>query len=191
MIGAAKHIVMLIALFTLSVLAAAEGNAVFERVNVKVSLIEPAEVRYNTSLPLNLGRRQPENRWVMIAVEYTPKAKEVTHVKRRDKSDAARRHEQIWLDNVNLRVRVIFGSLNSAGRSVNVLMDGDTNFWTVKLDGLKHTALMFIPAHLIDRHYVQVARSTVNRKSVSAAAAPRKIKENDLIVEAVLLHRAR
>ena len=64
-------------------------------------------------------------------------------------------------------------------------MDGDTNFWTVKLDGLKHTALMFIPAHLIDRHYVQVARSTVNRKSVSAAAAPRKIKENDLIVEAV------
>ena len=45
MIGAAKHIVMLIALFTLSVLAAAEGNAVFERVNVKVSLIEPAEVR--------------------------------------------------------------------------------------------------------------------------------------------------
>lgn len=186
MIGAAKHITVLIALFVLSVLCAAgEGNALFERVNVKVSLIEPAEVRYTSSLPLNLGRRQPDNRWVMIAVEYTPKAKVLTHVKRRDRSDTARRHGQMWLDDVNLRVRVIFGSLNAAGRTVNVLMDGDTSFWTVKLDGLKHTAVMFIPAYLIDRYYVQLARSNVNRKSVSAAVASRKIKDSDLIVEAV------
>ena len=189
MFSAAKRIAVSAVLFTLFALeAAGVGNAVFERVHIKVSLIEPAEVRYNASLPLNMGRRQPENRWVMIAVEYTPKAKNVTYGKRRDKSDAFQRHQQSWLDHVDLRLRVIFDSIGSDGKQEKVMLDGITSFWTVKLDDTKHVAVMFIPAYLIDRHYVQIPRSSKTqrgRKANVSGFVARKIKESDLVVEAV------
>lgn len=189
MISTAKKVLGLTMLFTILALNAAEvSNAVFERVNIKVVLVEPPEVRYGSSLPVSVGRRQPENRWVMIAVEYTPKAKEISRSRRRNKNDAFNRHEQLWLDNVTLKVRAMFDSIGNDGRRQYVLLDGATHFWTVRLDGAKHTALMFIPAYLIDRYYIQMprkVRSQRGRRAGTSGVSVRKIKEDDLIVEAV------
>ena len=185
-----KHLTLIIAavLGIVSGAVCAEVDDVkFNKVSVRVVQVDSPDVRYGRQLPFTPGKIASENRWVMVMVEYTPSYGEV--IRGRTRSAAYNRHEQHYLDNVELKVRVVFESLNSQGQQQNVLFSGITRFWTMKLDDTRHVAVMFVPGRLIDRYYIQVPRAqkSRNRRNPGVKSVPmnRKLREDDLKVEAV------
>ena len=63
-----------------------------------------------------------------------------------------------WLDNVRMDVLVAYpDQLSRKGKRQTTygLFEGKTNFWSIPIDGKKHTATMFVPPHLLARYINQ------------------------------------
>ena len=93
-------------------------------------------------------------RWLVVHVSFVPG---VVSMQKMAKNAGNQRGIQglngRWIDDVNMRVRVAFPSSNA--RKSNVvysILEGQTTFWTLRLDGKRHTAVMFVPPQLIDRY---------------------------------------
>lgn len=116
--------------------AAPSGSDLFSK--VKISVSSQSAPRYNESSPTDSSTGNLRNKWLVIAVDYTPRLSGI-----KDKN--------AWIDDVVLVVRLQLVS-SSRDRAVTYVFTGETEFWTIPLDGRKHTATMMVPPHLLDRY---------------------------------------
>lgn len=95
-------------------------------------------------------------RWLAIQVSFVPGVvplRAVTSGKNAGNAKSVQALHGRWLDDVILRVCVAFPTENARrGNAVYGLFEGETTFWSIRLDGKRHNALMFVPPQLLDRY---------------------------------------
>jgi len=95
-------------------------------------------------------------RWLAVNVSFLPgiAAKGTSVSKSAENVKGIQGIPGRWLDNVTMRVYVAFPVEHHQRRAAGVygLFEGKTVFWTVRLDGRRHIAQMFIPPQLLDRY---------------------------------------
>lgn len=134
-----------------------------------------------------------ENKWLVVRVQFNPPSERVIPKRSSVRRGSFRLPISNWVDNVNLSVRVLMKTgVQNNGRDIYVLYTGESSFWTIRLDGKKHVALMFVPAQLIDRfsidHGVRPTartRSNRNAKISGGVRASSKRTIRDFVIEAV------
>ena len=94
-------------------------------------------------------------RWLAVNVSFLPgiAAKGASSSKNADNVKGIQSIPGRWLDDVTMRVCVAF-PVEHQRRATGAygLFEGKTVFWTVRLDGKRHLAQMFIPPQLLDRY---------------------------------------
>ncbi len=141
--------------------AAPSADDLFSR--VKISVSSQSAPRGSENSPTNSATGNLRNKWLVVSVDYVPK---LTTVK--DKS--------AWIDDVTLKMRIGLTG-QSGNRAITYFLTGETEFWSIPLDGRKHTATMMVPPHLLDRYLPPSGVSS----TISTASLP---------VEAVFYDRA-
>lgn len=113
-------------------------------------------------------------RWLVVHVSFIPGV-----VPMRNMAKNAGNQKSIqgltgrWIDNVNMHVRVAFPSLNARkSNAVYSIFDGKTTFWTLRLDGKRHAAVMFVPPQLLDRY---ASTTSAGRKEISLALSDYRV----------------
>lgn len=111
----------------------------FTRVRVSIAKV-------NTAPLPNIGSMSPlygqkfNNSWLLIYVDYMPSLTGTATTTRYE-----------WADDVTMAMTVVCsGEVN--GKSVPCAFEGETRFWSIPLDGKKHSALMVIPPQILDRY---------------------------------------
>jgi len=93
-------------------------------------------------------------RWLAVSVSFLPGiASKGGSSKNGDNVKGIQSVPGRWLDDVTMRVLVAFPVEHQRKTSgVYGLFEGKTVFWSVRLDGKRHLAQMFIPPQLLDRY---------------------------------------
>ena len=152
----------------------AGNNKLISGVDVDVMLVEAPEVEYKSGKKI-ASKSGAENRWLMVQVEFTARnagEKAKPQLTRSGKGYVLQMGG--FVDDLQLGVRVLQNTgLSVSGKPLWGMYTGETRFYTVRLDGKKHLALMFVPAKLIDRY------------SGSVSGDIRKLNKDDFKVEVV------
>ncbi|MBQ9500928.1 MAG: hypothetical protein IJU70_02100 [Lentisphaeria bacterium] len=94
-------------------------------------------------------------RWLAVSVSFLPgvASKGGSSPKNADNAKTIQAVPGRWLDDVTMRVCVAF-PMEHQRRTGGAygLFEGRTVFWSVRLDGKRHLAQMFIPPQLLDRY---------------------------------------
>ena len=129
---------LLAAVLTLSAsLFGAPERSPFSRIKVEAKLLKPPVVSVGTSVP-HSTRIAVDPQWLVVRVIFHPNL----------------RDGETYLDDVKMSVQALFPL--SRGYDGSGLFKGEQTFWTICCDGKTHTAVMFLPPHLIQR-YVYLA----------------------------------
>jgi hypothetical protein len=83
--------------------------------------------------------RAGTGRWYMIQISYST-AKSMQGQKKYN-----------WLDDVTMKVEMLFPGEHNRKRAV-ARMTGSVEFWSIRMDGKKHNALMLVPPQIIKRY---------------------------------------
>ena len=151
-----KIILMLLLAGTVVLQAAAVKVMQFGSIKVSVSFVsDPQVVRGSGGKVYGVGGTAAVNRrWLAIQVSFVPGVsdmKDVTNTSGNAKVVKALAGR--WIDDPVMHVYVIPESKGSS----RVMFEGKTEFWTVRLDGRRHNAVMFIPPQLLDRYADQTS----------------------------------
>ena len=152
--------------------AAKEVSLINDRLDVELSQCEAPQVDYKKGVSFS-PRNEPDNQWLVIRVEF-----EVKKDSSAPKMEAGKRGRVFFVgsvDDVELAVRVLMDTpVKRNQRIVRALFSGATEFYSVRCDGKKHLAVMFLPSKMIDRY------------AVSSDGNVRKLSKKDFAVEAVM-----
>ena len=91
----------------------------------------------------------------------------------------------------HLSVRVLMSTgVRRNGKPVYVMFSGSCTYWTVRMDGKDHVAVMFVPAIMLDRYTIGYSwRPSAVRSNRSAridgVRASGKVTARDFVIEAV------
>lgn len=111
------------------------------------------EARSNSNL---IPKGANTGNWLVVRMEYFPtyqNSKNVAGFKRTVKCPTSTTY--FWIDDVDLNVRLIFGSAykSKSGKNALGMLSGQTKFWSIKLDSDKHVAQMFVPPQILERNF--------------------------------------
>ena len=127
------------------------------------------------------GGNPVNSRWLAIRVEFTPGGVSSNASNKADQVGTVRRIPGRWMDDVTLKLSVAVPIDGINTRSVTYgILEGKTLFWSIPLDGKRHTAQMFVPPQLLDRYIA--ARNT----SGSNVA---RLNHSEFQIEAVFVDR--
>ncbi len=135
---------VLLAVFWCSVQAA--DDDLFKKVKVSISHLNAPS---NRPAGLPSSSITQYNKWAMIQAEFYPKLDSV---------------REAWIDDPIMVTTVAIRSENGTS---GILLTGKTNFQTIRLDGKKHIAVMFVPGKILDR-YLPTAMNTVSSSGIEA-----------------------
>lgn len=113
-------------------------------------------------------------RWLVVHVSFVPG---VIPLKRMTKNQGNQKGVLAlsgrWIDDVTMRVRVAIPTANARRANATYgILEGKSLFWTMRLDGKRHTATMFVPPQLLDRY----APPAINgRKEVALVLSDYKV----------------
>ena len=159
-------------------------------VSIKITpLTTIPEVSYNRNLPIKVYKPSTTNHWQAIMVEYTPKAK--SKAKGSASSDENLARARQFLDNVEVKIRVICETDGPNATDQYALFTGNCRLWFIKLDGQRHTVIFFMPPWLLDRYFFPHAKlKGIRSSNVKARADQSKVSlpvhrvaKNDLSIE--------
>ena len=162
-------------------LCAADVNVVqFGSIKAVLSLeTAPNVLRSGGSSPVysSGGAVFVNKRWLAVHVSFVPG---VVARKSLAKNQGNAKNVQgmtgRWIDDVKMRVRIAFPTDNiRKSNAVYAIFEGETIFWTLRLDGKRHSALMFVPPQMLDRYATKVSK---NRKET-----PLMLSEYKVLVE--------
>ena len=102
----------------------------------------------------NIGSAGLRNRWCVFTIEFIPRA--------------PGNDRKLWIDDPTLDVRAVFIGQNK-GAQANYIFTGSCKFYTMALDGKRHSVLMMIPPQLLDR-YLPAGTGTVGPGTFSVEA---------------------
>ena len=170
---AGKGVAILFAvLLSVSFSHAAEVKLINERLDVDLQLADAPKIEFRKGTSFS-PRVDSVNHWLLVKVEFTVK-KSLSA----PKMEPGKRGRVFFggsLDDVEVRVRVLMDThFTRDQKSVYCLYVGKTEFYSVKCDGKKHLAVMFVPAKLIDRY------------SLMHDGQTRKLSKKDFMAEAVI-----
>ena len=139
-----KFLAVLLAVSVPAALSAASDRTAFAKIKVEFHLEQPPVPNVsrapNSNPWVTLGQK-----WLVVKVLYSPQTP-------RDGGPV----RSTFLDGVRMRVTSTF-PIGGDSRSGELgLFKGEETFWTVCCDGRQHTAMMFVPPHLLQR-YVYMA----------------------------------
>ena len=141
-----KRLAMVIGLAaSLALFGAGGRNTVFTRIKVDAKLEKPPIPSVNGS-PHSLPRITADPQWLVLRVTFHPQI---------PRDDGPNR--STYIDGVKMSIRALFPLTRSSSDHYGVFK-GEQTLWTVCCDGKTHTAMMFVPPHLLHR-YVYVADS--------------------------------
>lgn len=118
---------------------AAPAKVLFNKVKIELRQETPPEPNLKTTGTTGSSQKLVNPHWLLIRVDFIP-----------GQSGATR---NTWCDDIELAIRAV---CPGPGAKEYTAFTGVTKFWTIRLDGRTHTALMAIPPHLLDR-YVSAA----------------------------------
>ena len=137
--GMAKGLAIAAMLTVSASLFGASERSVFSRIKVDVKLEKPPAPSVSNS-PRNLPRIAVDPQWLVVRVSFHPQL--------------MREGGPTYFDGVKMTVRALFPlSRTTDGCG---MFKGEQTFWTICCDGKTHTAMMFVPPHLLQR-YVYMA----------------------------------
>jgi len=147
-----KNLFVCVMLFAVSAFCSG-GPIAFSKVKVEPVFVNPPSAQYRNA-PSFATKVTTANRWLMIKVEYTPPLeKQPLPVLVGRKKDDRNLKVNTYIDDVELKVNVLLSTGLTDGRNMLYAnYNGTAKFWTIRLDGNKHLALMYLPAVLIDRY---------------------------------------
>lgn len=173
----AKRILLFSALFC-ACLSAADVNVVqFGSIKAELSFeAAPNVLRSGGSSHVygSGGAVFINKRWLAVHVTFVPG---VIAMKRLAKNQGNAKNVQgmtgRWIDDVKMRVRIAFPTDNiRKSNAVYAIFEGETVFWTLRLDGKRHSAMMFVPPQMLDRYATRVNK---NRKEIPLALSEYKV----------------
>ena len=161
--------------------------------NVSIKLIPlttPPEVNYNRNLPIKVYKPSSTNHWQAVMVEYVPKSKD-SKVKNSASPDENFSRAHQYLDNVEVKIRVICETDGPKATDQYALFTGNCRLWFIKLDGQRHTVIFFIPPWLLDRYFfphsklkgIRSNNSKVRADQSKTSLPVHRIGKSDLNVE--------
>lgn len=128
------------ALLTLSaMLFGAADRSVFSRIKVEAKLEKPPAPSVSGA-PRSAQRVAVDPQWLTVRVSFHPQLQ--------------REGGATYLDDVGMSVRALF-PLSRSSDDCGLFKGGQT-LWTVCCDGRTHTAMMFVPPHLLQRYVYMV-----------------------------------
>lgn len=152
--------------------AAGAENLIGERLDVDLQLVEVPQMDYKRGAGF-MPRVDSVNRWLMIKVWFTVKRDSALPV-----APSGAQQKMFFggaVDDVELQIRVVMDT--HFKRDQNIIYcqySGRTEFYSVRCDGKKHLAVMFVPSKLIDRF------------SLGTDGQIRKVSKKDFKAEAVM-----
>ncbi len=181
---------MCMSVFSLS----ASVSKTIENISVRTMLISSVpEVRYSGSLQIPSVSGRFTNSWLAIVVEYTPKFKDQSGKGRSSAADAEEflYQQQRFLDNVEVKVQALCEAVGANGAAQYALFSGSAQLWHIKLDGVRHCIMFFVPPWMTDRYYYPHSKLKSNRDSRAKRNDVRKLSKesvnritrNDLKIE--------
>ena len=151
------------------------GNTTVSGVDIDVVLSEAPVVEYRSGKEISL-KKVSENRWLMIKIGFSMKN---AGVEAKPQLKRGIRGYTLsmggFVDDLQLDIRVLQNTgMAVSGKPLWGMFTGRTRFYTIRMDGKQHLALMFVPGKLIDRF------------SCSAVGGIRKVSKDDFRVEVIL-----
>lgn len=187
---ASKAAFAILTVFCACTLSANSVVSDISNVSVKVTpLTTLPEVNYSRNLPLKVYKSTVINHWQAIVVEYTPKARSKSKVTVSKDENLARARQ--YLDNVDVKVRVICETDGPNSTEQYALFTGTSRLWFIKLDGQRHTVIFFVPPWLLDRYFfphaklrnIRAANSKTRNDANKSHLAVHRVAKNDLSIE--------
>lgn len=177
--------------FVLCCTGAEASEMIFENVSVTPEFFDAPSVRYN-GVPMNFAPKvKYNNKWLVLRIKYRTPMEKALPKRAAVRSNGPRIAVNTWLDDVNLSVRVLMNTgVRRNSKPVYVMFTGNCTYWTVRMDGKEHVALMFVPAILLDRytmgHSWRPSAVKSNRSArIDGVSSSGKVVARDFIVEAV------
>ena len=186
--------IMFVLLMCMSVFSlSASGIKSIENVSVRTMLLTSApEVRYSGNLQLPAVSNRYTNNWLAIIVEYTPKFKTQSGKKTSAvDADDYLYQQQRYLDNVEVKVQALCEAIGARGVAQYALFSGSCQLWHIRLDGVKHCIVFFVPPWMTDRYYYPHSKLKASRDGRSrgrdvkrlSKESVNRITKNDLKIE--------
>ena len=177
------------AIFSVTALLLSAETPSFGEVEVKLSFEHAPTYRTRTGGVLNGGGLFDNEQYLVIEAVFSPGV--VKEPAARSRSGKIKRSTPIaksraWLDNVKMNVLVAYPEVTGRIRKETIygVFSGSTLFWSIPLDGKKHTATMFVPPHLLAR-YTNI-RSRSPRKNDGRSPRPAyRLSPRDFFVEVI------
>lgn len=148
-----------------------------DKLDVDLQLADAPKIEFKRGASFS-PRVDPVNRWLLVKVEFTVKKSLAAPT-----MEAGKRGRVFFggsLDDVELQVRVLMDTHFKRDKNVvYCLYTGRTEFYTIRCDGKKHLAVMFVPAKLIDRYSFMTDGQT------------RRMSKKDFKAEAVISRSGR
>ena len=123
------------------------------------------------------AKSSSSSKWLMIRVEYTPERQRISEYdlsnSKKSYSNNSLRKKNLfyaWADDVQLDVKVLMETGYQLKNREKVLFSGKTVFWSVRCDGEKHVALMFVPAKMIDRYFAPIKFPKLGERNFEVVA---------------------
>ncbi len=170
MSGFGKFLLLLTLVMVPLLLPAASERTVISRIKVDIKMENPPSPSVSNT-PGSNSRVTSYQRWMVLEVDYYPQAPR----------SGGPNQFSTYLDGVKMQVTAEFplrgGGVVKSGDFG--LFKGEQTFWTINCDGRQHTAMMFIPPHLLQRYMYML----------EGYSAPRTPNKNDFKVEVVFFDR--
>ena len=149
-----------------------EVNPFDDHLDVDLLLSEAPQIEYKKG-GIAVPRADSVNHWLIIKVGFTVKKSNAVPVV------SAGRKPNVFLngvvDDVELGIRVLLNTpLKLDNKNIHCLFSGRTEFYSLRRDGKKHQAVMFVPAKLLDRC------------NVGGDGGVRQASKKDFVAEAVI-----
>lgn len=143
-----------------------------DRLDVELQLSEVPQIEYKKG-DIFSPRADSVNRWLVIKVWFTVKKNSSAPVVKAGKMPKVLFGGTV--DDVELSIRVLLNTpLRIDNKVIRCLYSGRTEFYSLRCDGKKHFAVMFVPAKLIDRC------------NISGDGVVRQASKKDFIAEALV-----
>ena len=177
--------------FVLCCAGAESSRMIFENISVTPEFADAPTVRYN-GVPMSFAPKvKYENKWLVLRIKYHTPMEKALPKRAAVRGNGPRIAIKTWLDDVTLSVRVLMSTgVRRNGKPVYVMFSGSCTYWTVRMDGKDHVAVMFVPAIMLDRYTIGYSwRPSAVRSNRSAridgVRASGKVTARDFVIEAV------
>ena len=159
-----KKRVLILTVFLAAMIHAAAGS-VFGDIKLKLSFEKAPRYRTANTETVAGARLLDFEEYLVVEATYIPGVIEQKAANSKSKA-IPKADPKTWLDNVVMDVLVAYPEQIGKNQMNTTygLFEGKTYFWSIRLDGKRHTATMFVPPHLLARYINQPSEVKKNQK---------------------------